>query len=72
MHLPDDVGQKSAESSAESVAGEIDLKQAQAQLRASLELFVNAAPKATADRSEILQTATSITINLFNVLKALS
>ena len=72
MHLPDDLGQKSAESSAESVAGEIDLKQAQTQLIASLELFVNIAPKATVDSAESLQTATSIAINLLNVLKGLS
>ena len=72
MLLPDDLGQKSAESSAESVAGEIDLKQAQTQLRSSLELFVNTAPKAPVDSSESLQTATSITITLLNVLKALS
>ena len=72
MHLPDDLGQKSAESSADSVAGEIDLKQAQTQLIASLELFVNTAPKTTVDSAETLQTATSITINMLNVLKALS
>jgi hypothetical protein len=72
MHLPSDLGQKSAESSAESVAGEIDFKQAQTKLRASLERFVNTVPKAPVDSAESLQTATSITINLLNVLKALS
>jgi hypothetical protein len=72
VHLPDGLGQKPAESSADSVAGEIDLKQAQTQLIASLELFVNTAPKATVDSAESLQTATSIALYLLNVLKALS
>ncbi|MEG4853182.1 C25 family cysteine peptidase [Microcoleus sp. B5-D4] len=66
------LGQKPAESSADSVAGEIDLKQAQTQLISSLEQFVNTAPKATVDSAESLQTATSIATNLLNVLKGLS
>jgi hypothetical protein len=72
VSLPSDLGQMPAESSADSVAGEIDLKQAQTQLIASLEQFVNTAPKAPSDSAESLQTATSIAINLLNVLKALS
>ena len=72
VHLPDGLEPKPAESSADSVAGENDLKQAQTQLIAALELFVNTAPKTTVDSAETLQTATSIAINLLNVLKALS
>jgi hypothetical protein len=72
VHLPSDLGQKPAESSMDSVAGEIDLKQAQTQLTASLEQFVNIAQKAPVDSAESLQTATSIATNLLNVLKALS
>jgi hypothetical protein len=40
VHLPAGLEQKPAESSADSVAGEIDLKQAQTQLISSLEQFV--------------------------------
>lgn len=72
VHLPSDLGQKLPESSADSVAGEIDLKQAQTQLLASLEQFVNSVQKVPVDSAESLQTATSIAINLLNVLKALS
>jgi hypothetical protein len=72
VHLPSDLGQKPAESSMDSVAGEIDLKQAQTQLIASLEQFVNIAQKAPVDSAESLQTATSIATNLLNALKALS
>ncbi|MEG4842351.1 hypothetical protein [Microcoleus sp. B9-D4] len=72
VQLPAGLGQKPAESSADSVAGEIDLKQAQTQLIASLEQFVNTAPKTLVDSAETLQTATSIATTLLNVLKALS
>ena len=72
VHLPAGLEQKPAESSADSVAGEIGLKQAQTQLIASLEQFVNTAPKTPVDSAETLQTATSIAINLLNVLKGLS
>jgi hypothetical protein len=63
VQLPGGLEQKPAESSAGSVAGEIDLKQAQTQLISSLEQFVKSA--------ESLQTATSIATNLLNVLKGL-
>ena len=66
------LGQKPAESSADSVADEIDLKQAHTQLITSLEQFVNTAAKSPGDRPETLQTATLIAINLLNVLKGLS
>jgi hypothetical protein len=72
VQLPAGLEQKPAESSADSAAGEIDLKPAQTQLIASLEQFVNTAPKTTVDSAETLQTATSIAIHLLNVLKALS
>jgi hypothetical protein len=72
VHLPASLEQKPAESSADSVAGEIDIKQAQTQLIASLEQFVNTAPKTPVDSAESLQTATSIATNLLNVLKGLS
>ncbi len=41
VHLPDDLGQKAAESRAGSVAGEIDLKQAQKSVCSLLEQRVN-------------------------------
>jgi hypothetical protein len=63
VQLPAGLEQKPAESSADSVAGEIDLKQAQTQLISSLEQFVKSA--------ESLQTATSLATNLLNVLKGL-
>ncbi len=63
VHLPASLEQKPAESSAGSVAGEIDLKQAQTQLISSLEQFIKSA--------ESVQTATSIATNLLNVLKGL-
>ncbi len=72
VYLPSDLGQKPAESSAGSVASEIDLKQAQTQLISSIEQFVNTAQKASSDSAESLKTATSIATNLLNVLKALS
>ena len=64
VQLPGGLGQKPAESSADSVAGEIDLKQAQTQLVSSLEQFIKSAESA--------QTATSLATNLLNVLKGLS
>jgi hypothetical protein len=64
VHLPASVEQKPAESTAGSVAGEIDLKQAQTQLISSLEQFIKSAESA--------QTATSLATNLLNVLKGLS
>ena len=72
VQLPAGLEQKPAETSAGSVAGEIDLKQAQTQLISSLELFVNSAPKTSVDSAETLETATSIAIKLLNVLKGLS
>jgi hypothetical protein len=62
LRLPQ-VVQKPAESTAGSVAGEIDLKQAQTQLISSLEQFIKSA--------ESVQTATSLATNLLNVLKGL-
>ncbi|MEG3959656.1 hypothetical protein [Microcoleus sp. herbarium2] len=72
VQLPAELEQKLAESIADSVVGEIDLKQAQTQLITSLEQFVNTAPKTPVENAETLQTATSIAIDLLNVLKALS
>ena len=63
VHLPASLEQKAAESSAGSVAGEIDLKQAQTQLISSLEQFIKS--------TESVQTATSLATNLLNVLKGL-
>jgi len=63
VQLPAGLEQKPAESSADSVAGEIDLKQAQTQLISSLEQFIKSA--------ESVQTATSLATNLLNVLKGL-
>lgn len=63
VQLPAALEQKPAETSADSVAGEIDLKQAQTQLISSLEQFVKSA--------ESLPTATSLATNLLNVLKGL-
>jgi hypothetical protein len=63
VHLPASVEQKPAESTAGSVAGEIDLKQAQTQLISSLEQFIKSA--------ESVPTATSLATNLLNVLKEL-
>jgi hypothetical protein len=63
VHLPASVEQKPAESSADSVAGEIDFKQAQTQLISSLEQFIKSA--------ESVQTTTSLATNLLNVLKGL-
>jgi hypothetical protein len=63
VHLPASLEQKPAETSPGSVAGEIDLKQAQAQLISSLEQFIKSA--------ESVQTATSLATNLLNVLKGL-
>jgi len=48
------------------------LNQAQSQLIASLEEFVNTAQKAPANRAESLQTHLSVAINLLNTLKGLS
>jgi hypothetical protein len=48
------------------------LNQAQSQLIASLEKFVNTAQKAPANRAESLQTPLSVATNLLNTLKALS
>ena len=64
VHLPASLEQKPAESTADSGAGEIDLKQAQTQLISSLEQFVKSA--------EGLETATSLATNLLNVLKGLN
>jgi hypothetical protein len=72
VQLPAALEQKPAESSAGSVADEIDLKQAQTQLITSLEQFVKTAPKTPVESPETLERATSIAINLLNVLKALS
>ena len=72
VHLPSNLAQGLAQETQEQVAGESGLKQAQTQLTASLEQFVNTAQKASADSPESLQTATSIATNLLNVLKALS
>jgi len=72
VQAPAGSAQKPLESSADSVAGEIDLKQAQTQLIVSLEQFVNTVPKSPVDSPETLQTATSIATNLLNVLKTLS
>jgi hypothetical protein len=72
VQVPAGLAQKSAESSADSEAGEIGLKQAQAQLITSLEQFVNTVPKTLVDNPETLQEARSIAINLLNVLKNLS
>jgi hypothetical protein len=63
VHLPASLEQKPAESSADSVAGEIDFKQAQTQLIRSLEQFIKSA--------ESVQAATSLATNLLNVLKGL-
>jgi len=63
VQLPAALEQKPAETSADSVAGEIDLKQAQTQLITSLEQFIKSA--------ESVPTATSLATNLLNVLKGL-
>jgi hypothetical protein len=72
VHLPSNLAQGLAQETQEQVAGESGLKQAQTQLIASLEQFVNTAQKVPVDSPESLQTATSIATNLLNVLKALS
>ena len=72
VQAPAASAQKPLENSADSVAGKIDLKQAQTQLLTSLEQFVNSVPKSPVDSPETLQTATSIATNLLNVLKTLS
>jgi hypothetical protein len=64
VQVPAALEQKPAETSAGSVAGEIDLKQAQTQLITSLEQFIKSA--------ESVPTATSLATNLLNVLKGLN
>lgn len=72
VHLPSNPGQGLAQETQEQVGGEAGLKEAQTELLASLEKFVNTAQKAPANRTESLQTALSVATNLLNTLKALS
>ena len=71
VHLPSNPGQGLAEETQEQV-GEGGLKEAQTELLASLEKFLNTAQKAPADSAKSLETAMSVANNLLNVLKALS
>lgn len=68
VHLPT---APSGQSSAQAV-DDTALNQAQTQLIASLQQFVNTAQQAPASRAESLQTALSVANNLLNTLKALS
>lgn len=72
VHLPSNLAQGSAQETPEQVVDEAAQKQVQTQLISSLEQFVNTVQKAPANNTETLQTATSIAINLLNVLKRLS
>lgn len=72
VHLPSNLGQGLAQETQEQVGGEAGLKEAQTELLASLEKFVNTAQKAPADSAKSLETAMSVANNLLNVLKALS
>jgi len=73
VHLPTvQSGQGAVEATQTQAVDEATLNQAQTQLIASLEQFVNTAQKAPAHRVESLQTALSVATNLLNTLKALS
>lgn len=69
VHLP---SVQSGQDSPQLTVDEVALNQAQTQLIASLEQFVNTAQQAPANRAESLQTALSAATNLLNTLKALS
>ena len=69
VHLP---AAGSGETTQTQAVDDAALNQAQSQLIASLEQFVNTAQNAPAIRAESLQTALSVATNLLNTLKALS
>lgn len=73
VHLPSPgSGQGEAQANQTQAVDDAALNQAQTQLIASLEQFVNTAQQAPANRVESLQTALSVATNLLNTLKALS
>ncbi|MEW5855875.1 MAG: hypothetical protein AB1861_00595 [Cyanobacteriota bacterium] len=71
MHLPSNKSGEAQENQEQVVVDEAALKQAQTQLLASLEQFINTVQKALANSTE-MQTAMSLASNFLNVLKGLS